>query len=110
MDEAIRARPGGPRGYVPLLGHKDHKEKYADPMEMLRIELELPADDPDIVAGNRLHSRKKWPPGMPEVRRATRASFAAMLALSRHLLEAFALALMLPADSFSAPTASRSRS
>ena len=110
MDEALRARPGSPRGYVPLLGHKEPKEKYADQMEMLPTELELPADDPDIVAGNRLRSRNKWPAKMPEVGRATIAYYAAMLALSHHLLEAFALALeLLPVPS-SAPTASRSRS
>ncbi len=100
MDEAIRAKPGSPRGYVPMFGHKDPKEKYADQMEMLRTELELPADDPDIVAGNRLHTLNKWPPSMPELRQAAGAYYDEMLKLSHCLLRAFALALDLPEEQF----------
>ncbi|MCR6632787.1 MAG: isopenicillin N synthase family oxygenase [Magnetospirillum sp.] len=89
------------RGYVPPgeetftddgTGRKDYKEAFD-------TALDLPADDPDYRAGNRLLGPNVWPelPGFAE---DVRAYYQAVMGVGRTLLHAFALALDLPEGHF----------
>jgi isopenicillin N synthase-like dioxygenase len=57
-------------------------------------------DHPDIVNDKPLIGLNRWPPAMPEFRAAMVAYYAAMEAMTRRLVPAFAAALGLPADYF----------
>jgi isopenicillin N synthase-like dioxygenase len=87
------------RGYVPpgeetfYAGSKDTKEAFD-------LSLELPANDPDYVAGNRLLGPNRWPLEMPEFRLLVYAYYEAVVALGRRLLRGLALALEAPEDIF----------
>lgn len=55
-------------------------------------------DDPDILAKKPFIGLNRWPPGMPDFRRATMAYFTAMEALAQQMLPIFTLALGMPED------------
>ncbi len=86
------------RGYVPegeevfAQGTKDAKEAYD-------CSRDLPADDPDYLAGNPLLGPNQWPE-LPGFKRAVSAYYDATFELGRVLLRGFALALGQPADRF----------
>jgi isopenicillin N synthase-like dioxygenase len=71
----------------------DHKEFYS-------IGLDLPDDDPDVLAGEKLRGPNNWPPGMPAFRAALEAYYAAMLGCGADLMRAVAVSLDLAADFF----------
>lgn len=79
------------RGYVPegeevfASGTKDKKEAYD-------LSIDLPADDPDYVAGNPLLGPNQWP-DLPGFREAVDAYYTAVFSLGRVLLRGFALAI-----------------
>jgi isopenicillin N synthase-like dioxygenase len=87
------------RGYVPpgeevfYAGSKDTKEAFD-------LSLDLPPDDPDFLAGNRLLGPNRWPSELPGFQARVYAYYAAIIALGRRLLRGFALALELPEDHF----------
>ena len=80
------------RGYVPegeevfYGGSKDKKEAFD-------LSIDLPADDPDYMAGNPLIGPNQWPDDMPEFREAVTAYYDKIFALGRRLLRGFAEAL-----------------
>lgn len=84
------------RGYVPegeevfSSGTRDRKEAYD-------LGLDLPADDPDVLAGNPLLGPNVWP-DLPGFTDAVTAWYDAVLGLGRELLRAFAVALGQPPD------------
>ena len=86
------------RGYVPegeevyAGGSKDRKEAYD-------LSFELPADDPDYLAGNPLLGPNQWP-SLPGFREAVGAYYQDVLAVGNDLLRGFALALGEPAATF----------
>jgi isopenicillin N synthase-like dioxygenase len=94
------------RGFVPLyeesfydtLGastaNRDHKECF-------QIGVDLPPDHPDFVPGVPLLGQNLWPE-VAGFERDMSAYFDALLALSRRLFRAFALALFLPQQYFDA--------
>ncbi len=87
------------RGYVPpgeevfYAGSKDTKEAFD-------LSLDLPASDPDYLAGNRLLGPNRWPSEVPRFQERVAAYYAAVTALGRRLLGGFLLALELPEDHF----------
>jgi len=86
------------RGYVPegeevfAAGSKDAKEAYD-------CSRDLPADDPDYLAGNPLLGPNQWP-DLPGFKHAVSAYYDATFELGRVLLRGFALALGQAADRF----------
>ena len=86
------------RGYVPegeevyAGGSKDRKEAYD-------LSFELPADDPDYLAGNPLLGPNQWPV-LPGFREAVGAYYQDVLAVGNDLLRGFALALGEPPSTF----------
>ena len=86
------------RGYmapaeITIPGHRP------DLKEVFEIGVDLPPDDPDVLAGKPLHGPNTWPP-LEGFRAAMEAYFDAVTAAGRSLLPAFALALDLPEDYF----------
>jgi isopenicillin N synthase-like dioxygenase len=88
------------RGYVPMGAHAlDDSGKY-DPHEAFEIGLELPPDDPDFLAGNKLYGPNLWPAGLPDFRRHLYAYYEALVELGKLLFRCFALALDIREDFF----------
>lgn len=79
------------RGYVPegeevfASGTKDKKEAYD-------LSIDLPADDPDYVAGNPLLGPNQWP-DLPGFAEAVDAYYKAVFDLGRVLLRGFSMAI-----------------
>ena len=90
------------RGYVPP-GEEGGYSTSIDLKEAFDTSLDLPADDPEHLAGNPLLGPNLWPdvPGFSE---AVTAYYERAMAVGRLLLGAFAVALGEPADRFSAQT------
>ncbi len=96
LDERMKVRlaVGPNRGYQPL-GSRIYADKADAPdlNESFKYQHEFPDDDPDIVAGNRVHARNRWPDGLPGWRATLLDYYARMERLTDVLLRAFALAL-----------------
>ena len=88
------------RGYMPLASRTDKKTGLAMLVEAFKMQIELPPDDPDLLAGKPLHQTNKWPADMPEWRDTVLGYWDAMIRLSDDLLAAFALAVDLPETYF----------
>jgi isopenicillin N synthase-like dioxygenase len=86
------------RGYVPE-GEEVFEGGTADRKEAFDTSLDLPADDPDYLAGNPLLGPNQWP-DLPGFAEAVTAYHTAVLALGRRVLRGFALALGEPAEFF----------
>ena len=86
------------RGYQ-LLGARCYEKTSApDLMEAFKYQRELAADDPDILAGDRIQQMNKWPANLPGWRERLLDYFDAIDGVSANLLRAFALALDLKED------------
>ena len=93
------------RGYVPLGGLYADPTARADLQEGYEISLELPADDPDYLAGNLMLGPNVWPDeALPGFRSAVYGYYEEVLALGRVMFKAFALSLGLEEDFFEAVT------
>jgi isopenicillin N synthase-like dioxygenase len=79
----------GNRGYVPMKGEALDPGKPADLKEAFNIGLELPIDDPDLLAGRGFRAANLWP-DLPGFRATMLAYFDACLGLGRLLHRAFA--------------------
>ena len=97
---AMQATPRHYRGYVPMESRTYGATGLPDVYEAFKAQIELPPDDPDILAGKPLHQPNKWPAELPGWREEVLAYWARMTALSDALLRAFALALDEPEDAF----------
>lgn len=71
-----------------------------DLKEFFSIGLDLPADHPSVLAGEKLRGPNQWPAEVPELQPAMEAYFAAMGVCGARLLAAVALSLDLPQDFF----------
>jgi isopenicillin N synthase-like dioxygenase len=86
------------KGYVPegeevfSAGSKDRKEAFD-------LGLDLPLDDPDVMAGTPMMGPNVWP-DMPGFREAVGAYYGAISSLRKLLFRGFALALDLPENYF----------
>ncbi len=77
------------RGYIPMKGEALDPNMPADLKEAFNIGLELPADDPEIVAGQMFRATNVWPE-MAGFRDTMLAYFEACHALGTQLHRAFA--------------------
>jgi isopenicillin N synthase-like dioxygenase len=96
LDERMKVRliVGPNRGYQPL-GSRIYADKADAPdlNESFKYQHELAADDPDVVAGVRVHALNRWPDNLPGWRETLLDYYAQMEQLADALLRAFALAL-----------------
>lgn len=86
------------RGYVPT-GEEGLNGEKPDLKEAFDTALELPADDPDYLAGNPMLGPNTWPE-LPGFAAAVTAYYDAVLAVGQKLLWAFAVALGEDPDTF----------
>ena len=86
------------RGYVPV-GEEGFYSEKPDFKEAFDTGLDLPADDPDYLAGNPMLGPNVWPelPGFAET---VTEYYQAVLSVGRDLLGAFAIALGEDPDTF----------
>ncbi len=84
------------RGYFPLEGELLDPALGADYKEGFDMALDLPLDDPDVVARKPLHGPNQWPAQPPEFRPIVQRYFDDLIALGRTLSRGFALSLDLP--------------
>jgi isopenicillin N synthase-like dioxygenase len=82
------------RGFMPQ-GVSQQPGFAADLKESYEIGLDLPLDDPDVVARLPLHAPNQWPTDMTWLREASEAYFAQTMALGLRLLRLIARALNL---------------
>jgi isopenicillin N synthase-like dioxygenase len=87
------------RGYVPV-GEEGVETGTPDLKEAFDTALDLPADDPDYVAGNPMLGPNTWP-DLPGFAEAVTAYYEAVLDVGHQLLRAFAVALGEDPDLFS---------
>ena len=80
------------RGFMPY-GINQHPGFAPDLKESYEYALDLPLDDPTVVAGLPLHGPNRWPADMPWLREAAEAYFNETMALGKRLLKLFALSL-----------------
>ena len=89
------------RGYMPLGEHLiPGTAEAGDLHEAFEFSLELPADDPDRLAGCPMYGPNRWPGDLPGFRETVYGYYEAIRALGRNLFQAFAIALDLPDDFF----------
>src|SRR3954451_13846354 len=87
------------RGYVPV-GEEGVETGTPDLKEAFDTALDLPADDPDHLAGNPMLGPNVWP-DLPGFADAVTAYYQVVLEVGQRLLRAFALALGEDPDTFS---------
>jgi isopenicillin N synthase-like dioxygenase len=89
------------RGYVAEGNIKaDHDLKGGDMHEAVELAQDLPADDPEYLAGVKFYGPNAWPEQPPDFRWALGTYFDTQLEFGRLMLRAFALALDLPESYF----------
>ena len=93
VDERFR------RGYMPF-GLSKHAGYAPDLKESFDYGVDLPLDDPDVVAARPLHGPNRWPKDLPWLRESAEAYFNAMLGLGKNLTRVVAVSLGQPADYF----------
>ncbi len=86
------------RGYVPE-GEEGLATSTRDKKEAFDLAIELPADDPEYLAGNPMLGPNQWP-GLPGFREPVQAYYDAAFAVGRRLMRGFAIALGEPPDVF----------
>jgi isopenicillin N synthase-like dioxygenase len=103
QDEATKRKvlytAAGNRGYVPMKGEALDPGKPADLKEAFNIGLELPPDDPELLAGRMFRAENLWPP-MEGFRETMLDYFAACHGFGLLLHRAFAIDLGLVPDFF----------
>jgi len=88
------------RGYLPSF-HKGSDPKLKENLqEAFQVHLELPPDDPDVIAGLPLHGPNPWPSAMPTLKGRMLGYQKELRGLGLRLLGLLALGLGLPEDRF----------
>lgn len=87
------------RGYVPQ-GEEFYGEGGGDLKEAFDTAMDLPADDPDYLAGNRMLGPNVWPKHVANHKAAVDRYYEAVIALGKDLLRGFAMGLGLPEETF----------
>jgi isopenicillin N synthase-like dioxygenase len=97
------------RGYVPLLEENTDPTANGDLHEAIDFALNVPADDPDVLAGKTLYGPNVYPDDLPGFRQAIDRYYWELYQLGQRIFCAFALALDLPeaffADKITKPMA-----
>lgn len=86
------------RGYVPT-GEEGMADSVPDLKEAFDTALDLPADDPDHLAGNPMLGPNVWP-DLPDFAARVTAYYSAVTEIGHRLLRAFAVALGEDPDTF----------
>lgn len=94
---AVNARH---RGFNALGDALMYEAKKPDYKEFYSIGLELPEDDPDVLAGEPLRGPNNWPQGLPGFRAALSAYYEEVGACGADLLRCVALSLGIAEDFF----------
>lgn len=89
------------RGYVPFTEKGDYPDEADRSYEAFDLGLDLPCDDPDYLAGNRMLGPNVWP-DVAGFRTAVTAYYDAVSALGRQICGALELHLHLPAGTMTA--------
>jgi isopenicillin N synthase-like dioxygenase len=94
-------------GYLPINASVQgasavHKATKPNQNESFFVSHDRGADHPDVIAGKALRGRNQWPGGLPGFRNDVMAYLKAMEALCDRMLPAFAVALGMPAEYFTA--------
>ncbi|MGZ5899452.1 MAG: isopenicillin N synthase family dioxygenase [Reyranella sp.] len=98
--EVALARQKNFRGYIPPF-HKGRDPNLKENMqEAFQIHLELPPDDPDVLAGKPMHGPNPWPSAMPDLKPRMLDYQRQLWELGQQMLHLFALGLGLPEDTF----------
>ena len=94
IEEKLRAAPRElVRGFNAIGRTKMQGAKNPDYKEYFQIGLELPRDDPSVLAGQPLRGPNQWPGGMPQFERAFTRYFEEIGACGQRFLQAVALSL-----------------
>jgi isopenicillin N synthase-like dioxygenase len=88
------------RGYLPGKTKGDAADIKANMQQAFQIYAELPADDPDILAGTPMHGANPWPNDLPHLKPEMLGYFDVMSDLGALLLELCAEGLDLPSETF----------
>lgn len=88
------------RGYIGIGGARMESAKRTDLKESFVYGREVPADDPDALAGDRLTGPNQWPQDWPEFAASVYTLFDEMSRCARHVLTALAVGLDLPENFF----------
>ena len=100
MDSSILISSKHSRGYQPVGARFYPDTAEPDRMEAFKYQRELPADDPDILAGDRIQQLNKWPEDLPDSSQTLLDYFEAVDGVAMGLLRVFALALDLEENYF----------
>ena len=87
-------------GFQPHLDPSRMKARKPHKNEAFQVSLELPADDPDVLAGKPLHGANLWPDDLPGFREAVLGYHATMTDFAALLASVFARGLDLPSGYF----------
>ena len=88
------------RGFLQIGQAKMHSGARPDLKESFIWGLDIAADDPDFLAGNRMIGPNRWPDFLPEMRATLNEYFDAANACGKVLLRAFAASLGVEPDRF----------
>ena len=88
------------RGFNALGDALMYEARKPDYKEFFSMGLDLPEDDPDVLAGEKLRGPNNWPAGMPAFRAAMEAYFDAVGACGADLMRAVAVSLGVAPDFF----------
>lgn len=88
------------RGYLPMHKQTQLHGKQPNRSQSFIFGLDLPADDPDRVAGIPMHDTNKWPENLPAFRATMEEYWRALYELAPKLLRGLALAMRQPEDFF----------
>ncbi len=88
------------RGFNALGDALMYEARKPDHKEFFSMGLDLPENDPDVLAGEKLRGPNNWPPGMPAFRAAMEAYYDALGACGADLMRAVAVSLGVDADFF----------
>ena len=88
------------RGFGPMFTEQADSKGVPDVHEAFDLSADIPADDPEVLAGNTYHGPNQWPEDMPDFCESLIDYQEAVLTLGRRLFRAFALALDLGEDYF----------
>jgi len=88
------------RGYIPMGDLYADVNARPDIQEGYELSLELPADDPDYLAGNIMYGPNVWPDDLPGFQEGVYGYYEAVLALGYKLFRAIEMTLGLPENWF----------
>ena len=88
------------RGWLSMGGAKMYGSAEADLKESFIWGLDIPADDPDFLAGGRLLAPNRWPEFLPRMRETLMDYFDAAQARGTRVLRALATGLEIDPDHF----------